>query len=220
MLCRGSFQNKSMAKQDFGLSNNTNLGRIKVKKKKAIGTFSSSFADIWRQPSLMNYCLHWIKNDAFQFKNWSVSVFQNDLISTFLSSDRFISRTKNNSKPSNCLLCDHFAVLWYFSLSFCWLHLWLYLCQLAACQELSVNLVLAAVAWLRCVQGPRGFRPALFSPSGDTCVVTGQLHYGLPRGWLVVAVRVNRARLCVYITANAPRGGCSTLRDRQGHHCV
>ena len=43
--------------------------------------------------------------------------------------------------------------------------------------------------------GPPGFRSALFSLSGDTCVVAGQ-RYGdalwAIRGRLVVAVRINR----------------------------
>lgn len=66
---------------------------------------------------------------------------------------------------------------------------------------------------------PAGVRPALFLLSDDTCIVTGWLYVAALWaiwGWLVVAVRVNRPGLCGYVTANAPRGGCSTLKKDKG----
>lgn len=132
---------------------------------------------------------------------------------------------KNNSQPSGCLLYHWTFMLCYVDIFF--FFLWVLDCACASLlpvrrHQSSVQLVAgrlghSGVTTLR--SAPAGLRLALFLLSGDTCIVTGWLYAAALWtiwGWLVVAVRVNRPGLCVYVTANAPRGGCSTLKTDKG----
>lgn len=81
--------------------------------------------------------------------------------------------------------------------------------------------VLAAVAWLSWVQGPRGFHRALFLLSGDTCVVTGKLHYGLSGDGLLWLWGFT-GRGCVWVRhcRCSQRWTCRTLKTSKGIVCV
>lgn len=130
-------------------------------------------------------------------------------------------KVKNCSSPSNCLLCSYASIffLCFFS-PFCVASL---IVLVPACSLSGAirGAVLAAVAWLSWVQGPRGFHRALFLLSGDTCVVTGKLHYGLSGDGLLWLWGFT-GRGCVWVRhcRCSQRWTCRTLKTSKGIVCV
>jgi len=118
---------------------------------------------------------------------------------------RFVSKTQKNVNRCSftlCLLC----VCCIFD------------CVSASSQPVRSyqSAVLAAVAWLSLAQGPRGFRTALFSLSGDMCCDRAS---ALWTTWGMACCGcggVNRPGLRGYVIADAPRGGRSTLKADKG----